>query len=78
MKRILIIKPSSMGDVLHAFPAVHALLAANPGLAVDWVINPAFSELLDYLPGIQRKIFFRRRELGRFSTFFLKNYERAG
>ena len=70
MKRILIIKPSSMGDVLHAFPAVHALLAANPGLAVDWVINPAFSELLDYLPGIQRKIFFRRRELGRFSTFF--------
>lgn len=59
-----------MGDVLHAFPAVHALLAANPGLAVDWVINPAFAELLDYLPGIQRKIFFRRRELGRFSSFF--------
>ena len=70
MKRILIIKPSSMGDVLHAFPAVHALLAADSGLAVDWVINPAFAELLDYLPGIRRKIFFRRRELGCFSTFF--------
>ena len=70
MKRILIIKPSSMGDVLHAFPAVHALMAADTGLAVDWVINPAFAELLDYLPGIRRKILFRRRELGRLSTFF--------
>lgn len=70
MKRILIIKPSSMGDVLHAFPAVHALMAADSGLAVDWVINPAFAELLDYLPGIRRKILFRRRELGRFFTFF--------
>ena len=65
MKRILIIKPSSMGDVLHAFPAVHALMAADTGLTVDWVINPAFAELLDYLPGIRRKILFRRRELGR-------------
>ena len=70
MKRILIIKPSSMGDVLHAFPAVHALMTADAGLAVDWVINPAFAELLDYLPGIRRKILFRRRELGRLSTFF--------
>ena len=70
MKRILIIKPSSMGDVLHAFPAVHGLLAADSGLQVDWVINPAFAELLDYLPGIRRKILFRRRELGRLSTFF--------
>ena len=70
MKRILIIKPSSMGDVLHAFPAVHALMASDSGLSVDWVINPAFAELLDYLPGIRRKILFRRRELGRFSSFF--------
>lgn len=75
MKRILIIKPSSMGDVLHAFPAVHALMAADSGLAIDWVINPAFIELLDYLPGIRRKILFRRRELGRFSTFFSAAWE---
>ena len=75
MKRILIIKPSSMGDVLHAFPAVHALMASDSGLAVDWVINPAFAELLDYLPGIRRKILFRRRELGRFSSFFSAGLE---
>lgn len=78
MKRILIIKPSSMGDVLHAFPAVHALMRADTGLTVDWVINPAFAELLDYLPGIRRKILFRRRELGRFSTFFSAARELLG
>jgi len=70
MKQLLIIKPSSMGDVVHAFPAVHSLLAANDGLAVDWVIHPAFAELLDYLPGIRRKILFCRRELGQFRSFF--------
>ena len=70
MEKVLIIKPSSMGDVVHAFPAVHALLAADPSLSVDWVIHPAFAELLDYLPGIRRKIFFRRAELGRFFSFF--------
>ena len=68
--RILIIKPSSMGDVLHAFPAVHALMKQTPAPEIDWVIHPAFAELLDYLPGVRRKIFFRRKELGRFSTFF--------
>ncbi len=70
MKKALIIKPSSMGDVVHAFPAVHALLADGQSWTVDWVIHPAFTELLDYLPGIRRKILFRRQELGRFSTFF--------
>jgi lipopolysaccharide heptosyltransferase I len=69
MKRILIIKPSSMGDVVHAFPAVYALMQ-EPDQTVDWVINPAFSELLDYLPGLGRKIFFRRRELGKITSFF--------
>ena len=70
MKRILIIKPSSMGDVVHAFPAVHALMQEPDQTIIDWVINPAFSELLDYLPGIGRKILFRRKELGKITSFF--------
>lgn len=70
MKRILIIKPSSMGDILHAFPAVHALMASDPGITIDWVIHPAYAELLDYLPGLRRKIHFQRQKLGHFSTFF--------
>ena len=70
MKRILIIKPSSMGDVLHAFPAVNGLLQALPEVEVDWVIHPAFEELLDYLPVSGRRILFKRKELGSVKTFF--------
>lgn len=71
MKRFLVIKPSSLGDVLHAFPAVSALAekAGEQG-EIHWLIHPAFSELLDYLPFVKKKIFFDRKRLGNFSTFF--------
>ena len=71
MKRFLVIKPSSLGDVLHAFPAASAL-AEKDGekREISWMIHPAFSELLDYLPFVKKKIFFDRKSLGKFSTFF--------
>ena len=69
-RRILIVKPSSLGDILHAFPAVAALHRAYPDAVLDWVINPAFESLLDYMPGIEHRILFRRKELGSLKTFF--------
>ncbi len=69
MKRILIVKPSSMGDILHAFPAVDALLRTYPEAVADWVVAPQFAELLDYMPRVERRILFRRKELGRVFSF---------
>jgi ADP-heptose:LPS heptosyltransferase len=37
MKRYLIVKPSSLGDILHAMPAVSALAKTAPDVAVDWL-----------------------------------------
>lgn len=70
MKQYLIIKPSSMGDILHAFPAVAYLHRKEPEAVIDWLIHPAFDDLLDYLPGIRKKIHFKRSELGNYRTFF--------
>ena len=71
MKKILIIKPSSLGDVLHAFPAAATLASCGKEeCRVSWMIHPAFSDLLDYLPCVDKKIFFERKKLGKFSTFF--------
>jgi len=69
-RRILIVKPSSMGDIVHAFKAVTLLQQNHPKAVFDWLVNPAFAELLDYCPvAIARKIEFHRKELGKMTSF---------
>ena len=69
VKRILIIKPSSLGDIFHTFPAVARLHELFPEAEFDWLVHPAFADALDYAPvPIQKKILFQRRELGKLST----------
>ena len=68
-KRILIVKPSSLGDIFHVFPAVARLHELCPDAKFDWLIHPAFMEALDFAPvPVDRKIIFRRRELGKLTT----------
>ena len=45
---------SSMGDVVHALPVVSDLLAARPGLAVDWLVEKAFADIPNMHPGVRR------------------------
>ena len=44
--KILIIKPSSLGDAVHTLPAVAAIRDANPDSEITWVINPEWAPLL--------------------------------
>lgn len=46
MNSILIIKPSSLGDVVHTLPAVAAIRDAHPRAEITWVINPEWAPLL--------------------------------
>lgn len=62
MKRYLIVKPSSLGDILHAMPAVSALAKTAPDVAVDWVVKPVFAELPPYLPCVKRVILFHDKQ----------------
>ena len=50
--RILIVKTSSMGDVVHALPAVSDMLRALPGLQVDWLVEAAFAAIPDLHHGV--------------------------
>src|SRR3954452_2634817 len=43
---ILIIKPSSLGDVVHTLPAVAAIRDAHPRAQITWVINPEWAPVL--------------------------------
>src|SRR2546426_6391470 len=50
--RILIIKPSSLGDIVHALPAAAALRRLYPVAALTWLVKPEWSEILEGNPGI--------------------------
>src|SRR5688572_8129534 len=43
--RILIIKTSSMGDVIHTLPALTDASHAIPGIKFDWVVEEGFAEI---------------------------------
>jgi heptosyltransferase-1 len=46
LNSILIIKPSSLGDIVHTLPAVALIRDAHPHARITWVINPEFTPLL--------------------------------
>ena len=46
--RILIVKLSSLGDVVHAMPVVHDIGVAVPGATIDWVVEPAFGFVVEF------------------------------
>lgn len=46
-KRILIIKPSSMGDVIHALPVAHAIKRTFPNVRIGWVIQSGLESFLE-------------------------------
>ena len=47
--RVLIVKTSSMGDVVHATPALTDMLRAVPGLQVDWLVEQPFAAIPGHL-----------------------------
>ncbi len=54
--RVLLVKTSSMGDVIHTFPAVTDALAAVPGLTIDWLVEEGFADIARLHPGVARVI----------------------
>ncbi|MEO8132873.1 MAG: lipopolysaccharide heptosyltransferase I [Betaproteobacteria bacterium] len=54
--RLLIIKTSSLGDVVHALPVVTDALAFNREWQIDWVCEEAFADIPALHPGVQRVI----------------------
>lgn len=59
--RILIIKTSSMGDIIHALSVLDYLHKACPGIEVDWVVEESFKDVLEGNPLINRLHVIRTR-----------------
>lgn len=54
--KILLVKLSSLGDVVHTLPVVQDILAARPGARIDWVVEQSFAPLLAHCAGVHRVI----------------------
>lgn len=54
--RVLIVKLSSLGDVVHAMPAVQDLRRTFPAAQIDWVVERAFAPLVARCAGVRRVI----------------------
>ena len=52
--KILIVKPSSLGDVIHSLPFLYSVKAQMPDAAVQWVIAEGLAPLLEGHPLIDR------------------------
>jgi lipopolysaccharide heptosyltransferase I len=61
--RILIVRLSALGDVVHALPVLAALKRWNPGCQVDWAVDDRSVGLLEGHPDLERVVVFPRQAL---------------
>lgn len=54
--RVLVIKTSSLGDVVHALPALTDARAAIPGISFDWVVEEAFAPIPSWHKAVMQVI----------------------
>jgi heptosyltransferase-1 len=60
--RILLVRLSHLGDVVHALPVFHALRERLPRAEIAWAVQREFASLVEGLPGLARVVRFRRDE----------------
>ncbi len=76
--RVLVVKLTSMGDVLHMMPALSDLKAQYPTLTVDWMVEDSFAQIPAWHPAVDKVIpvatrrwrKFKRANFGEFLRFW--------
>ena len=56
MSAILVVRPSSLGDIVHSLSLVADVARHRPGTQIDWVSEESFAPLVGLHPGIRRVI----------------------
>jgi lipopolysaccharide heptosyltransferase I len=61
--RILLVKPSALGDVVHTIPLLPKLRLRFPSAQIDWFITPENAELVRHHPALSGVVLFDRKKL---------------
>src|SRR3972149_1193747 len=54
--KVLVVKTSSLGDVIHTLPALSDAVHVMPGIRFDWVVEEAYAEIPAWHPAVARVI----------------------
>ncbi len=68
MEKFLIIKPSSLGDIIHGLQVIQSLKDQKPNTHMTWVVADAFAPIVEACECIDRLIVFKRK--GGIKTFW--------
>jgi len=60
--KILIVKVSALGDIVHALPALNYIKQLHPQAQVDWLVEDSFAPILENQPLLNRVILVNTRE----------------
>lgn len=71
--KLLIVKPSSLGDIIHTMPALGLLRRCLPDAELSWVANDSLASVVEIAPNIH-VIPFPRKALGKFSFRALHDF----
>ena len=64
MNRILIVRMSALGDIVHALPVLAALRRAWPAAKVDWIVDEAYASILTLAEGLNERVIVRAKRAG--------------
>ena len=62
MQSLLVIKPSSLGDIVHALQVLQTFARERPDCRISWVVRERFAGLVQAAPFVHEAIIFRRRD----------------
>jgi lipopolysaccharide heptosyltransferase I len=60
--KILIVRLSALGDIVHALPVLAAIKRATPDAQVDWLVEENYASILSIAHGLHRRIIVRARK----------------
>ena len=76
MNNFLIIRLSSLGDIIHALPAFSALRKHFPEANITWLVEDKGGEILNLVPGINKVVVTRAKRLKLYSSSFREEISR--
>ena len=68
--RILVVRLSALGDLVHTLPAVAALRRRFPDAEIDWLVEERFGELVDLVPAVNNRFTLPRAASGALSSMW--------